>query len=73
MRKILNDFARAIVCVTVARISNDLEGFRLFSKLGSSASFLCVTIARISNDLEGFRLFSKFGSSASFLDAIPRT
>ena len=40
MRKILNDFARAIVFVTVARIPNDLEGFRLFSKFGSLASLV---------------------------------
>ena len=40
MRKILNDFARAIVCVTIAGIPNDLDGFRLFSKFGSSANLV---------------------------------
>ena len=40
MMKILNDFACTLVCVTIARIYNDLNGFCLFSKLGSSTSFL---------------------------------
>ena len=40
MRKILNDFARAIVFVTISRISNDLDGLRLFIKLGSLASLV---------------------------------
>ena len=40
MRKILNDFACTLVCVTIAGIPNDLEGFCLFSKFGSLASLV---------------------------------
>ena len=70
MRKILNDFACILVCVTIARISNNLNGLRLFIKLGALA---CVPVAGIPNDLDGLRLFCKFGSSANLLDTIART